>query len=150
MWISSKSPPVLRTNEINRHPRTREPLTSSLLRSMLMLDVSANHWFSHMVPLTMKSRLLNNIISLILVFWLQKQMLPLPVSCLSPYWLWWWKGLIWCSAEVDIQVFWAAISFAFFLFGICRVIQQHYGRFRVLLLLTSLLVLLKEGKPFFC
>lgn len=84
-------------------PKQENLFTSSLLCSVLLLDLSIRHWFIHAVPLTMKSRLLNNIIGLILVFWLQKRMLPPPVSCLSSYWLWWGKRFIWCSLEVTYQ-----------------------------------------------
>ena len=80
----------LRSEDLNPHkswggirsvliPKWEILCTSLLLCSMCMLDVSVNHWFIQVVPLTVKTRLLNDVIDLILVFWCRSRCFP----CLS-------------------------------------------------------------------
>ena len=139
MWISEDLNPHPSWGGVRSIPIPKQEnlFTSSLLCSMRMLDVSVSHWFVHVVPLTVKTRLLNNIIGLILVFWLQERFLPLPDSCLSSYWFSRWKGFIWCCVQVGIKIPWAE-SFAFYLFGIYKVFHEHCGWFVPLFLLAAL------------
>jgi len=80
----------LRSEDLNPHkswegirsvliPKWEILCTCSLLCSMCMFDVSVNHRFIQVVPLTMKTRLLNDVIDLILVFWCRSKCFP----CLS-------------------------------------------------------------------